>query len=514
MRPVRGFILLATISLLFTLPLTFPSSARAEQTVPIPRAETEQTKDTTPPHPLPAPVTTTHTLDLPGRSLNFQAIAGAIKLSDAQSGTPEADIGFTAFLLNGQEASQRPIVLVFNGGPGASSGWLNLGALGPWRLKADAPLLAPSQPPMLVPNAETWLDFADLVFFDPPGTGYSRLYGKDDEARRSFFSVNGDISALSVAIRKWLAEHDRLASPKFIVGESYGGFRAPKLARRLQETEGIGVSGLIMISPVLDFSWFEGANNPLIAVARLPSLTATARGLDGGASRADLADVEAYASGPYLVDLLRGERDPAALDRLAAKVSAFTKLDPTLVRRLGGRIDLATLSRERKRDEGKVASLYDARILGYDPDPHQASSDYADPILDALRAPLASAMADLIAHRLNWPIEARYEILNDNVNRQWNWNPDRGHAHAQAESLSDLKHVMALDPRLRVLVIHGLSDIVTPYFASKLLLDQVAPMGDPDRLRLSVYPGGHMLYLEETSRAKLREDAAKLITGP
>jgi carboxypeptidase C (cathepsin A) len=219
--------------------------------------------------------------------------------------------------------------------------------------------------------------------------------------------------------------------------------------------------------------------------------------------------VEAYAAGPYLADLLRGERDSQALSRAAEKVASFTGLDPALVRKLGGRIDVATFARERDRASAKVTSLYDARAGGFDPSPHAAASDYSDPVLDAIKTPLASAMADLTGNRLGWTVEARYEILNENVNRGWDWGSGRD----RAEALSDLKRALALDPSLRVLVAHGLTDQVTPYFASKVLIDQVPPMGDPDRLRLKVYGGGHMLYLDSKSRAGLREDARKLIVG-
>ncbi|HUI21114.1 MAG TPA: peptidase S10, partial [Methylocella sp.] len=357
--------------------------------------------------------------------------------------------------------------------------------------------------------ADTWLDFTDLVFIDPPGTGYSRILAKGDEARRHFYSVNGDIEALAATIRKWLTANKRLDSPKFIVGESYGGFRGPKLTRRLQDEEGVGIEGLVLISPVLDFGWFEGANNPLTFATRLPSQTAAARGLAGPDSRASLGDVEAYAAGSYLVDLLRGERDPQALARMSEKAAGFTGLDPALVRKLGGRIDSATFARERGRASEKVSSLYDARVSGFDPFPHSAESEYSDPILDAAKTPLASAMADLTNTRLGWPVDSRYEILNESVNHAWDWGSGRG----RSEALSDLKRAMALDPSLRVLVVHGVTDQVTPYFASKLLLDQIPPMGNADRLRLKVYGGGHMLYLEDKSRADLREDARKLIEG-
>jgi carboxypeptidase C (cathepsin A) len=237
-------------------------------------------------------------------------------------------------------------------------------------------------------------------------------------------------------------------------------------------------------------------------------MTAAARGLGGLNGRASLADVEAYARGPYIVDLLRGERDAEAQTRIVEKVAGFTGLDKGLVKRLGGRIDPRTFARERGRAEGKIASQYDSLATGLDPDPHASSSDHSDPVLDAYKTPLASAMADLTANRLNWPIEARYEILNENVNHQWDWN-----GRGQAESLSDLKSVLALDPHVHVLIVHGLTDEVTPYFTSELLIDQVAPMGDPNRLRLAVYGGGHMVYAKDGSRAALRDDARKLITG-
>lgn len=464
---------------------------------------------TTPGRRLPAPATTAHVLELPGRSLRFHAVAGAVPLVDAQSGEPQADVAALAFLLDGADARTRPVAFVLNGGPGAGSAWLNLGAMGPWRLNFSAPPYSPSAPPVVVDNADTWLDFTDLVFIDPPGTGYSRILARGDGARRHFYSVDGDIEALSVVIRKWLAANRRLESPKFIVGESYGGFRAPKLARRLQDEEGVGVSGLVMVSPVIDFGWFEGANNPLTFATRLPSQAAAARGLSGADGREKLADVEAYAAGPYVADLLRGERDPAAIERMSAAVARFTGLDPALVRQLGGRIDRASFARERNRAEGKISSQYDAGVSGFDPAPHAASSDFSDPVLDAIKTPLASAMANLTAGRLGWPVDARYEILNDSVSRQWDW----GGGRARTQALGDLKQALALDPAFRVLVAHGLADQVTPYFASKLLIDQIPPLGDASRIALKVYGGGHMLYLREASRAALREDARRLIEG-
>ena len=483
----------------------------APQTPPPQNAASEHAPAgaTTPPHPLPPPVTTSHVVDLPERSLHFSATAGAIHLSDAQSGEPQADVAYVAFVLNGADPAKRPVSFAVNGGPGAASAWLDLGAMGPWRLDLGPPPYSPSMPPVAVDNADTWLDFTDLVFIDPPGTGYSRVLAKGDGARRHFYSVGGDIEALAVVIRKWLDANKRRESPKFIVGESYGGFRAPKLARRLQDAEGVGVAGLILVSPVIDFGWMDGGNNPLIYVARLPSQAAAAQDITAANAQKQLADVEDYAAGPYLADLLRGERDAAALSRIAENVARFTGLDPAFVRRLGGRIDPASFSRERLRATGKVYSLYDAEVSAFDPAPHAAASEHADPVLDVVKTPLAGAMADLTANRLGWPVEARYEILNEAVSRQWDFDGGR----SKAEALGDLKQALAIDPHLRVLVAHGLTDQVTPYFASKLLIDQIPLMGHSGRVTLKLYDGGHMLYLRDGSRAALREDARKLIEG-
>jgi len=458
------------------------------------------------PNPLPPPSVTSHELQLPGRTLHFKATAGAIRLNDGQSGDPVADLSYVAFELDDQDHAKRPLTVAINGGPGASSAWLDLGGLGPWRLPLDGAV--PSMPPLTVPNAETWLDFTDLVFLDPPGTGYSRMFPGKDEARKHFYSIGGDIDALSVAIRKWLTEHKRLESPKYIVGESYGGFRAPQLAYRLQDAEGIGIKGLILVSPVLDFSWFEGRSNPILFATHLPSMTAAARKLDGLNGRDSLADVEAYARGPYIADLLRGERDADAQARIVDKVASFTGLDKSLVSRYGGRIDPSVFARERGRADGRISSRYDSLASGLDPEPHGASNEHSDPVLDAFKTPLASAMAEITAGRLAWPIEARYEILNESVNRQWDWT-----GRKEAESVSDLKRLLALDPTLHVLIVHGLTDDATPYFASQLLIDQIPPMGDPNRLRLAVYGGGHMVYAKDASRAALHDDARKLIKG-
>jgi carboxypeptidase C (cathepsin A) len=455
---------------------------------------------------LPPESVTNHTISLQGEKIAFTARAGAIRLRDARSDTPQADVAFVSYERLGAEPAARPVAFVFNGGPGAASAWLELGAMSPWRLLFSPEQPSPATPPKTIDNAESWIAFTDLVFVDPPGTGYSRFLADGDDVKTRLYSVDGDADALAVVIRKWLAARGRLASPKFIVGESYGGFRAVKLLGRLRERENIGVDGLMLVSPALDFSWLQGSRNLLSYVALLPSLTAVARAAD---DRAALADVEGYAAGDYVEALLKGAKDPSALSRMSEDVARFTGLDRQFVRRHGARIDAKTFSRERGRDSERIFSAYDGGVAGYDPTPFSPMSDWEDPVLDSWRAPLGAAMMRLTLDKLAWPVgEARFVILDSRVAHQWDFGPG---GRANAEAVSDLQTALALDPRLRLTVVHGVSDLVTPYFATKLILDQVPAYGDAARVRLLAVKGGHMPYLHDDSRRAMRDAARALM---
>ncbi|GJD29392.1 hypothetical protein PMNALOAF_0625 [Methylobacterium adhaesivum] len=454
---------------------------------------------------LPADAVTEHSVTLPdGRTLAFTARAGSLPLVD-EAGKLQAEIAFIAYTMPGRDGAPRPVTFAVNGGPGAASAYLNIGAIGPWRLPVEGASISPSAPIGLVPNDGTWLDFTDLVFIDPVGTGYSRA--ADGEPKK-YWSVDADASVLSSAIARWLRTNERMAAPKFFVGESYGGFRGPLIAAKLQEEIGIGLSGLVLLSPVLDFGWLQTPRTtPWGHVLKLPSFAAAAIERAGGTpTRATLADAEAYATGPYLADLLKGPSDKAAVARLADRVGALAGLDPDFVRRQAGRLSASGVQREIGRDTGRVASAYDTGVTGWDPDPTALSSGFEDPLLTALQAPLTSAMIALYSDRLNWKVpDLRYELLNNAVNRGWTW----GSGRMAPEALGALRGALALDGNLRVLVAHGFTDLVTPYFASKLLIDQM-PAFAVERLSLTVYPGGHMFYSRPDSRAAFHRDAAAL----
>lgn len=486
--PVRP--ILTALALLLALPL----HAQPAPDTPRPQAEAAANADR-----LPAARVTHHRLALGDRALAFTATAGALTLEDPR-GEPEADIAFTAYVLDGPGAADRPVTFAINGGPGAASAYLQIGALGPWLLRMDGERISPSQATILEPNPDTWLDFTDLVFVDPVGTGFSRLVDPDDGLRDRYLSVDGDTDAIASFIVKWLADNGRLASPKYFVGESYGGFRGPLVAEALATDRGVGLDGLVLVSPVLDFGWWEQPDHaPLPMATLLPSLAATRMERAGALDPAALAEAEAYASGPFLADFLAGEADAAATARLVDRVTALTGLDRAAVAADAGRIDAGDFAREIRRGSGARISVYDATVAA------PGGRRGHDPVLDAMTAPLTSAILAHYRDTLGWLPDRRYMLLNGTVSRAWDWGEGRG----QPEALTALADVLALDPGLRVLVAHGYTDLVTPYFGSALLLRQL-PAATAGRVEAATYPGGHMFYTRPDSRRALRADAAIL----
>jgi carboxypeptidase C (cathepsin A) len=454
-------------------------------------------------HRLPPDSTTRQTLALPGRTLDFSATAGSIRLFD-DKGEPQADIAYNSYQLEGADRASRPVTFLFNGGPGASSAWLQFGDAGPWRVSISGEGAVSSATPDLLPNAETWLDFTDLVFIDPVGTGYSRFVASGEDARKRFYSVDGDVSAVALVIRRWLEKYDRLLSPKFVTGESYGGIRGPKIVRNLQTQQGVGVRGLIMVSPLFDYRDFSGSSL-LQYMYTLPSMAAVAREAKGPVTRADLADVERYAQGEYLTDLIKGQADKEATTRLADKVAALTGIDQAVSRRLAGRFEVGEFRREFDRRNGRVTGRYDASVSGFDPYPDSSYWIFGDPSGDSLTAPLTSAAVDLTTRKLNWRPDGSYHLLNEAVNKAWDFG--RG----PAESVSQLRQILALDPKMKLLVGHGLFDLATPYFGSKVILDQLPAYARSDRVKLVVYPGGHMFYSRDAARQAFRAEVEMLM---
>lgn len=484
------------------LPAIAAGQAR-RQAPPAPTAVTASTALAPP----PAPSVTHQSITVGGGAIGFTAVV-EIETLDGANGQPQAQAMTTAFLRDGVDAGTRPVTFVFNGGPGDSSAWLDLGAVGPWRMPLDGAAARPSADVAPVDNQETWLAFTDLVFIDPPGTGYARLLVDNDETHKRFWSTSGDIDGIAETIRQWLVAHHRMASPKYVLGESYGGIRGPRVVRELDEEQGAGVRGLVLISPVMDYA-NSNVFDPLSWVWALPSEVAAVRARKGPVSEADLADVEAYAAGDYLADVLRGPADKAAVARRIARVAQLTGLDPALLRQRRGQVNNFEFTRELDRDQGRVTSLYDLTVTK--PDAFPGSQFHSDPdaMTDALHAPVVSAITDIYDRRLGWHDKAAYVIDNPAVLRAW----DFGTARAPAQSFAALRTDLAADPGLHVLIMHGLFDLVTPYFRTKTMLNQIEPQAGGDRVRLLVVPGGHMFYSRDASRVMLLDAARALYSN-
>lgn len=457
---------------------------------------------------LPQAATTRHSFAAPEGAFDYTVTVQPMPIEE-EGGKLLAEVVVTAYQRADQDAAARPVTFAFNGGPGAASAYLHFGALGPKWLDYGGPGGAPSDAPRLVDNPDSWLPFTDLVFIDPPGTGWSRFAQEGDELRRRFWSVDGDIELLARVVTKWLTQNGRLASPKYLAGESYGGFRAPKLAASLQTGNGVGMRGVVMVSPVLDFgSRQEGPLSFMPDVARLPSFAATRLERAGQPVTAEaLAEAERYAATDYLVDLLRGPGDAAAQQRMAERIAALTGFDAAEVRRREGRLGMMRFASELRQAQGLFASPYDTAATSPDPTPAADRATAEDPVLDASRAPLTSAAIDYYGRELNWRPETPYRLLNGEVARRWRY-PE---GQTPAESVSDLRSALALDKRLKALVVHGATDVVTPYFASKLVLRQLPAWVGEDRARLEVYPGGHMFYSRVQSRQRFSAAVRALI---
>ena len=456
------------------------------------------------PAQLPADRSIRQSAVIAGKAIAYTVTVGAIPVID-DKGKTIAQVMVTAYTMAGGAA--RPVTFAFNGGPGAASAYLNFGAIGPKRVQFGTQGDVPSDRPIPSDNANSWLDFTDLVFIDPVGTGFSRSFVDAEATKKAFFSAEPDIHYLGRVIFDWLVKTGRMTSAKYLIGESYGGYRVPRVAYYLQSAMGVGLAGIVMVSPALSPPvLFSDADtlSPLGYVAALPSMHAAYLERQGKLSGAEaLVPVEAYARGEFATDLLRGRADPAAVARLTAHVTELTGLDPALVKRMDGRIDTRTYLRESHRGEAKVGSIYDSNVTIDDPFPASADQRIGDPILDQMMAPVTGAAVDLITNQLGYKADGRYNLLSYEVNRAWDW--DKGDAAS-----ADLRKAIAIDPKMAVLIAHGMDDLSCPYFISRLVIDQMPSFGRPGRVQLALFPGGHMFYSRPASGAAFRQTARAL----
>jgi carboxypeptidase C (cathepsin A) len=453
---------------------------------------------------LPADAVTDKEIVIGGRALAYTATAGTLSLFD-QSGERIAAIFYTAYVAKGSDTARRPVTFVFNGGPGAASVFLNLGLAGP-RLLDFGPDGRDGAAAKLVDNPDTWLAFTDLVMIDPVGTGWSRAAKADGGS--AFWGVRRDADVLAKVVALYVAKNSRSASPKYLLGESYGGFRAAKVARALQNDQGIVVSGIVMVSPMLEaaLQW-GGSRFALGAALHFPSLVATELERTKQFTPQALAEAERFALTDYLTTLAgpapTGEQAKAFYERVAQ----LTGLSPEAVAKVRGYVRGAYL--QRLRAGGQVVSSYDESFAVSDPFPEAESRRGADPLLDGFARALSGAFVGYARDELGFKTDMTYILLADDVSGHWDW----GNRREPPGVSDDLRTLLALDPSFRLLVAHGRTDLVTPYGVSRYVLDSLPDIGRPGRAELKVYRGGHMFYFDRQSRQAFTADAINLYQG-
>ncbi|MCW2236063.1 S10 family peptidase [Azospirillum canadense] len=461
---------------------------------------------------------TRHSLALPGGPLAYTAVAEFLPLRDSALGGGKEEVAARVFTVtytaDGAPKGSRPVAFVFNGGPGAASAYMHLGAVGPKVVAFNEDGSLPRPPAPLVDNPDSWLAFADLVFIDPVGTGFSRALkpetGKpDDEADKRFWKVEADARSMAEVVRLWLTRNGRWESPKFLAGESYGGFRIAKMANELIDRTGVAVNGLIMVSPVVDFATIRDESGLLGPALKLPgyAASAAANGLVPGTPEQAAEAAERFALGGYLTGL--ATLDYRRMDQAGAfmaEVARTIGLPVELVTRHRGQVPAGIFTRELLRGQGKIASVYDGTFTVSDPDPSAARIPF-DPFLKGTVPVYTTAFAAYASSKLGVRTEVPFHLLSDRVNRGWEW-PRMG----QPNAVDDLQTALTLQPSLRVLIAHGRTDLITPYMASRWVASRLElPEGQGDRVRVTVYAGGHMMYTRTSERAKLAADARALV---
>lgn len=498
---VRRRCAVALGALLFLSPC-FAAQAQADKK---PSAKPAETKPEQKPEdkmhlpPLPAGAHVEQTMELNGKTLHYTVTVGTLPVRNTD-GKEVGQVVFTSYTMDGPN---RPVTFAINGGPGASSVFLNFGAIGPKHLQnmgneGDSP----SDPATLVDNPGTWLDFSDLVFIDPIGTGFSRSLVPDDQAKKLFYSTEPDIEYLSRVIYDWLVKNGRLDSRKYFVGESYGGFRGPRITYFLQSQLGVAMNGVVLVSPYLNPTQEQNGNlSPIPWMITLPSITAANLEREHKLTPQAMADVISYTLGDYATTLIKGNSDPAAQKAMIQKVTEMTGLDPEFVKYSGGRLETGAYLREAHREQGKLSSIYDSNVTSYDPFPWAPRQEANDPILASIIAPTTTAMVNFVTRTVGWKIDARYNTLSYEVGRLWNRDQE-----LRSGSATQLREAVAADSKLRVLIVHGWNDLSCPFMGSLLTVNQMPIMGDPTRVQVKEYPGGHMFYTRLDSREALKKD--------
>jgi carboxypeptidase C (cathepsin A) len=503
MRPLCSSVLLPLLALLAASPVAAQDRPqRPERSAPAKPA------DDAPQGPasqgpgvlrlLPPDVTSDKEITVGSRKIAYTATAGTLALFD-QSGEKTAAVFYTAYIAKGADGAKRPLTFAFNGGPGAASAYLNLGLAGP-RIVDFGPDGRDGAAAKLVDNPDSWLAFTDLVMIDPIGTGWSRTPKPDDA--KGFYGVRSDANTLAKVIALYVAKNSRSASPKYLLGESYGGFRAAKVAGALQSDQGIVVTGIVMVSPLLETSFQWGSSQYALGAAlHFSTLAATELERTKKITPAALAEAERFAMNEYLTTLAGRPPTGDKAKAFYGRIAELTGLPVDVVTKSRGWIRNAYL--QQLRNSGQTVSSYDATFAVPDPYPESARRGGGDPILDGFTRALSGAFVGYARDELGFKTDMTYALLAHDVSSRWDWG-DRREPPGVSD---DIRELLAFSPSFRLLVAHGRTDLVTPYGVSRYVIDHIPDIGGPDRAQLKLYRGGHMFYFDKDSRSAFAADA-------
>ena len=447
---------------------------------------------------LPADSVTEHNIQLAsGATLSYTATAGTLALYD-QSGEQTAAVFYTAYVAKNADGAVRPLTFGFNGGPGAASAYLHLGLVGPKILQfGERHDGATAQ---LRSNPQTWLEFTDLVMIDPVGAGWSRAAKSD--GGDAFRGVRRDADFFAKVIALYVARNGRADSPKYLLGESYGGFRAAKVARALQHDQGIVVSGIVMVSPMLEGSLqFSGDRFALGAALHLPSLAAAELTRRKAFNPQAMAEIERFAMTEYLVALAGAPPQGEAAQAFYGKVAKLTGIPEDDVVKARGFVRNLFVKGLRSAD-GMVVSRYDGAITADDPFPESRSERGDDPVLDGFTRAYAGAFTSYARQELGFQTDMTYVLLSGDAGG-WNW---REGGRGDPSVSEDLRILLANNPSFRLVIAHGYADLVTPYMSSRYVVEHLPPLTDPERVQLRLYSGGHMYYVDDEPRKSFTAD--------
>ncbi len=452
---------------------------------------------------------TRHQIKIAGKSLRYLARAGYMKMLD-ETGKLKANLFFIAYeKLGVADKTSRPITFVFNGGPGSSSVWLHMGALGPRRVKmGDAGEALPA-PYGLTDNEHTWLDFTDLVFIDPVMTGYSRPAKGED--KKQFHGVKEDVQSVGEFIRMYATKYGRWLSPKFLAGESYGTTRAAGLSGYLLDRYGLYLSGISLISSILQFGTARfDIGNDLPYVLFLPTYTATAwfhKKLPADLQqdlRKTLDEVEQWALTDYWLALAKGDRlSPQERQQVIDHLARYTGLSKRYIDQADLRIVIYRFVKELLRDEKRTVGRLDSRFTGIDRVATGERFEY-DPSYAAIYGPFTAAVNHYLRVELQYENDLIYEILTGRV-RPWNWSTDGSQGYVNVAET--LRQAMTKNPYLQVFIANGYYDLATPYFATEYTVSHMQL--DPSlrqNIHMAYYESGHMMYIHRPSLEKFTRD--------